>query len=90
MTKETKHLLLRITQGGLWAQDLGSVKPDYTVHSNNNNKHPKSQMIFSPASVTKGTNLEALSSEFFGYGVQMKKALSGLILHSYWKSMFIF
>lgn len=68
MTMETRHLLLPTTQGGPWAQDPGSVKPDYTVHSsssnNNNNKHLKSQMISSPASVTKGTKLEALSSKF--------------------------
>lgn len=62
--KGIRYLLLRTTQGGQWAQDRGSVKRDYTVHSNSNNsKHLKSQMISSPASVTKGTKLEALSSE---------------------------
>lgn len=67
MRKGTRHLLLPTTQGGPWVQDPGSVKPDYIVHSsssNNNNKHLKSQMISSPASVTKGTNLEGFSSEF--------------------------
>lgn len=61
--KGTKHLLHRTTQAGPWVQDPGSVKPVYTVHSSNNNKHLISQMISSPASVTKGTNLVALSSE---------------------------
>lgn len=75
MTKGTRHLLLRTTQDGPWAQDPGSVKPDYTVHSsssnNHNNKHLRSQMISSPASVIKGTKLEALSSDFVwgGYHV---------------------
>ena len=69
MTMGTRHLLLPTTQGGPWAQDPASVKPDYTMpsSSSNNNKHPKSQMISSPASATKGTKLETLSSEVAFY-----------------------
>jgi|APAra0007618328_1042625.scaffolds.fasta_scaffold05513_10 hypothetical protein len=68
MKMGTKHLLHRTTQAGPWVQDPGLVKLAYTVHSsssnnNNNNKHLISQTISSPASVTKGTNLVALSSE---------------------------